>query len=375
MITVHRIAVALCFLTFALIVWGGHVNTTRSGMAFPDWPTSNQKAMITYAPTQWLWQGDRFWEHGHRLFATLVGMVTVAMTFVAWRVTPQAQRPTLPVIGAALGVLGIMATALIGINGMSAGFFEAFMVVLFLMLVLFLMRAVRANGPARVQWLSFAAFAGVCLQGTFGGLTVRNNLPDWTSTIHGMLAEIFLMIVLYVALSTSSLWKTSGERSSTGLRSVRPMVIVTWSLTVVQFLLGAMTRHTDAWSASINFPHWTDYSLMPSAEDLQTLQVAVHFIHRSVAYVVAFLMLLQAWKIVRMGESARSVRPFALTNAALVLVQIGLGAWLVMSMRAELPTTLHVMTGVALLAMNTIVFYMTIHQSTSPTWRSTTQTA
>jgi cytochrome c oxidase assembly protein subunit 15 len=371
---VHRIAVALCFLTFALIVWGGHVNTTRSGMAFPDWPTSNQNAMITYAPTQWLWQGDRFWEHGHRLFATLVGLVTVGMTVVAWLTTPKEQRPSIPVIGAAIGVLGIIATALVGINGMSAGFFEAFMVVLFVMLLVFLLRAFRTQGAARVQWLSFAAFAGVCLQGTFGGLTVRNNLPDWTSTIHGMLAEIFLMIVLYVALSTSSIWKSAATRESSATRSVRPLVIITWSLTVVQFLLGALTRHTDAWSASINFPQWSDHSMIPSGEDWQVMQVAVHFIHRSVAYIVAFLMVLQAWKIIRMGDSARIVRPFAVANALLVLVQIGLGAWLVISMRSELPTTLHVMTGVALLAINTIVFYLTIHQSASSTWRSTTQT-
>ena len=38
---IHRVAIVLCVLTFGLIVWGGHVNTTRSGMAFPDWPTSN----------------------------------------------------------------------------------------------------------------------------------------------------------------------------------------------------------------------------------------------------------------------------------------------------------------------------------------------
>jgi heme A synthase len=43
----HRIGVTLCVLTFMLIVWGGHVNTTRSGMAFPDWPTSNAAPMVT----------------------------------------------------------------------------------------------------------------------------------------------------------------------------------------------------------------------------------------------------------------------------------------------------------------------------------------
>ncbi|RPI65911.1 MAG: hypothetical protein EHM43_12085, partial [Ignavibacteriae bacterium] len=72
---IYRTAVTLGVLTFMLIVWGGHVNTTRSGMAFPDWPTSNYAPMVTYAPSEWLWQGDRFWEHSHRRFAMLVSMV------------------------------------------------------------------------------------------------------------------------------------------------------------------------------------------------------------------------------------------------------------------------------------------------------------
>ncbi|MBC8124666.1 MAG: COX15/CtaA family protein, partial [Candidatus Kapabacteria bacterium] len=76
-------SIVLCVLTFGLIVWGAHVNTTRSGMAFPDWPTSNLVPMVTYQPSEWLWAKDKFWEHGHRLFASFVGLFTTALLVVA----------------------------------------------------------------------------------------------------------------------------------------------------------------------------------------------------------------------------------------------------------------------------------------------------
>lgn len=358
--TLHRIGVVLCVLTFGLIIWGGHVNTTLSGMAFPDWPTSNLAPMVTYSPSEWLWAKDKFWEHGHRLFAALVGMVTTLMLVVAYRATPAEQRPGKALAGLIGIVFGTIATAIFGLNAMPGGFMEAFMLLLALLTVWFVIRALGMTGPQRVVWLCFAAFTAVCLQGTFGGYTVRNNLPDWTSTTHGVLAQLFLMIVLGITLLTSASWNAQ-RRGADLSRAAASVVVMTWALTFVQFILGALTRHTLSWGVSNSFPHWNDAGFFPSAELWQYPQVVIHFVHRSLAYVVALLIIVQYVKLRREGAPSDAMRT-ALASMALVGVQILLGAGILWTARGELVTTLHVMVGVSILIMNASTMFSVLRQ-------------
>lgn len=354
------VSIVLCVLTFGLIVWGGHVNSTRSGMAFPDWPTSNLASMVTYQPSEWLWAKDKFWEHGHRLFASIVGVVTTILLLVAVRATPPSRRPH-RALGVVIGVvLATIITAIAGINLMPPGFMESFMVGLGALLVVFLFKSAKAPAESRLVWLAMSAFVAVCLQGTFGGYTVRNNLPDWTSTTHGVLAEIFFMIIIGIALLTSRSW--NAKRSQPSVRSsTMTFVAVTWGLTFLQFVLGALTRHTDAWGVSLNFPMWSDGGLFPASDQWQYSQVTIHFLHRTMAYVVAVCVVAQYF-IVRRDGAPRDVRRSSLIASILVLVQILLGAMILWTYRGELVTTLHVMTGMSLLVLNTITMYSTFRR-------------
>lgn len=352
--TIHRVAIVLCVLTFGLIVWGGHVNTTRSGMAFPDWPTSNLAPMVTYTPSEWLWAKDKFWEHGHRLFAGLVGLVTTLLLVLTLRATPRSERPHASIGVLIAVVFGTVATAILGLNDMPSGIMESFMAALAVLLVSFLTIALRSQQHRRILWLSIAAFVGVCLQGSFGGYTVRNNLPDWTSTTHGVLAEIFFMMAIGIALLTSQSWQKA-RASWNPSRSMQRLATATWVITLLQFVLGALTRHMDAWGVSITWPHWTDESFFPSSDLFQQTQVVVHFLHRTTAYVVALFVVAQAITLRRAAVNA--VRTLGLLAAALVVVQIALGAGILWTFRGELVTTLHVMIGVALLVTNAIVMF------------------
>lgn len=353
----HRIGVALCVLTFMLIVWGGHVNTTRSGMAFPDWPTSNAAPMVTYAPSEWLMQGDRFWEHGHRLLASLVGLVTVILGVGIYRTLPASARPNKMIVGLMAVVLGIIVTAIVGFNNMPSGMMETFMIVLAVLLGAFLVRAARSNGDHRLMWLALAAFVGVCLQGAFGGYTVRNNLPDWTSTSHGMLAEFFFMIVLGITMLTSQRWRTAERADVPVSAGVRTLITTTWGITFLQFFLGALTRHTDAWGVSVTWPQWSDDAFFPSQHMLQHAQVVIHLAHRTLAYVVAILVVWQWIAVMRARTQVPALVKTTSIGAALVGVQILLGALILWTARGEIATTLHVMTGVLLLLLMTITMY------------------
>ena len=72
-------------VTFPLIFVGGLVTTTQAGMAVPDWPTTYGYNMFLYPWTTWLFgPWDLFVEHGHRLLASLVGLLTIALVVVCF---------------------------------------------------------------------------------------------------------------------------------------------------------------------------------------------------------------------------------------------------------------------------------------------------
>jgi cytochrome c oxidase assembly protein subunit 15 len=356
----HRIAVVLGVLTFTLIVWGGHVNTTRSGMAFPDWPTSNLAPMVTYAPSEWLWQSDRFWEHGHRLLASVVGLITVILGLGVYRSVAKEHRPSKGILATLAVILGMIATAIVGMHSMPGGIMEGFMILLAGLLIGFVIRALRSRGDARLMWLAMSAFLGVCLQGAFGGYTVRNNLPDWTSTTHGMLAQMFFMMVIGLIMLTSRQWRTSSKTVISQGSALRGVVVTTWAFTLVQFFLGALTRHTDAWGVSVSWPYWDESAFFPGAHLLHYAQVVIHLLHRTFAYVVA-LMVLAQWVMVlrRRGDLRALVVPTSI-NALLVVVQILLGVMILWTARGEFATTAHVATGVSIMLLNTITMFQTV---------------
>lgn len=370
--TIHRVALLLCVLTFALIVWGGHVNTTRSGMAFPDWPTSNLAPMVTYAPSEWLWAKDKFWEHGHRLFASLVGLVATVVLVLTYRSTPRAERPHKALMAVVAAVFLTIVTAILGMNGMPAGIMETFMVALGALVIAFLTKAAKVSAERRLMWLSMSAFVAVCLQGSFGGYTVRNNLPDWTSTTHGVLAEIFFMIVVGITLLTSKAWNDTRVRPALS-RGALLIVGSTWGLTFLQFVFGALTRHTDSWGVSNTFPMWSEDGWLPQADLWQYSQVVIHFVHRTTAYFVALMIIVQAL-VLRGQQRDRLITTSTVLSVVLVGVQIALGAGIVWTARGELVTTLHVMVGVMLLVLNTVTMFSAFRSPVAHTAHNTAQT-
>src|SRR6185295_8760789 len=57
----------------------------KAGMAVPDWPNTYGYNLILYPWETWVygpWQ--LFVEHGHRLFAAAVGLLTIAMCVAVW---------------------------------------------------------------------------------------------------------------------------------------------------------------------------------------------------------------------------------------------------------------------------------------------------
>ena len=68
----NRFAILVACATFFLIIAGALVTSNDAGLATPDWPLSNGQVFPKMV-------GNLFWEHGHRMVATTVGMLTIVL--------------------------------------------------------------------------------------------------------------------------------------------------------------------------------------------------------------------------------------------------------------------------------------------------------
>jgi cytochrome c oxidase assembly protein subunit 15 len=213
-----------------------------------------------------------------------------------------------------------------------------------LTLVLALWTAVAEPRPG-VRVLGLLALFAVVLQGVLGGVTVLYKLPLAVSVAHACLAQVFFCLTVSLAVVTGRRWAAAAV--PTGVPSVLPVLAgATTGLVFGQLILGALMRHMGAALAIPDFPLAFGRLVPP----LVTEPVRVHFAHRVGALVVAGAVLSTAAVAVgRHRAEPALVRP-ALLALALLALQLTLGALIIWTARAVLPTTAHLVIGAALLA-------------------------
>lgn len=87
----YRWSLITACLTFPLIWLGGLVTTHDAGMAVPDWPGTYGYNLFLYPWTTWLFGPfDLLVEHGHRLLASVVGVLAIIMVVVAHKTEKRA---------------------------------------------------------------------------------------------------------------------------------------------------------------------------------------------------------------------------------------------------------------------------------------------
>src|ERR1017187_4846233 len=183
----HRFACLLASGTFLLIVAGASVTSHRAGLSVPDWPTTYGRFMFSFPMSKWV--GNIRYEHVHRLIASVVGMLTIALTF--W--------------------------------------------------------LVRKEPRCWVRRLGVAALGAVIAQGLLGGLTVKLMLPPSISIAHASLAEAFFCITLVLALATSERWiQASPAIETVNTGSIRRFALASTIAIYLQIILGATIRHSES---------------------------------------------------------------------------------------------------------------------------------
>ena len=185
---IHRFALVVAGATFFLILAGANVTSHDAGLATSDWPRSNG----TFFPKM---VGNLFWEHGHRMVATAVGLLTIA-------------------------------------------------------LAVYLQVRERRPWVKRLGWI---ALGGVVAQGLLGGLTVKLSLPLAVSAAHATLAQLFFLITVSLAVVTSRNWVTpdsSVNENGQGV-SLRALCVVALAVILTQLVLGATLRHSATWDQDL----------------------------------------------------------------------------------------------------------------------------
>lgn len=181
--------------TLLLLVVGGLVTSSDSGLAVVDWPNSFGYSMFLYPLSRMT--GGVYYEHAHRLFGSLVGLTT-------------------------------------------------------LVLALHLRRVEERRWVCR---LAVVALAMVIVQGILGGLRVTGRftlsssgdavLPNiHLAVIHAVLGQVFFATLTALAAFTSSTWKSAKVPVVRPSASVdRALGVVLMGALVVQLVLGAFQRH------------------------------------------------------------------------------------------------------------------------------------
>lgn len=285
----HRYALILAGLVVLLIAAGALVKSKEAGLSVPDWPLSYG----SLNPPGW-WHLDAIRaEHGHRLFAGTVALLTVALAI--W-LSRAEKRP-----------------------------------------------AVRRLGG----WAVAAVFA----QALLGGLTVLLYLPPAVSISHAALAELFLCLVTGIAVFTSPRYWSGDEAPAEPVGPLRRLAQATTGLIFLQILLGALVRHNGAGMAIPDFP-LAFGRLVPAQFDLK---IGLHYAHRVGALLVLILLTWTVVRVFRHHADLGALTRPALAMALLVVAQISLGATVVLTGRVVWVNTLHVATGASLLAVSLIL--------------------
>lgn len=187
----------LTMLSFTpVLVAGGLVTSTNSGMAVPDWPNTFGSNMFLY-PLGPRAAPDVYLEHAHRLFGTFVGLAT--LTLMIWVLLTEPRR--------------------------------------------------------WVRNLAITAFLLVCFQGLLGawrvlrGSTVVAEDPSLERMLHGVLAQLVFGVVVAIAVVLTPTFKRARDAMSDAIPAVNARVLrfcATGLLhaTILQLILGAAYRHT-----------------------------------------------------------------------------------------------------------------------------------
>jgi cytochrome c oxidase assembly protein subunit 15 len=289
----RKLSLVTLFLTFDLIVFGGFTRLTDSGLGCPDWPGcygqanplqahSDISAAQSAMPTGPVTVAKAWIEMIHRYLAMSVGVLIVALMVIAWLRWIKSARTD------------------------------------------------RCFDP----WLPTALFLMVCLQGAFGAFTVTLKLQPIIVTGH---------LLLGLSLLAMLAWLNARQRDLTRLTAaaaaMRGPAVLAAILLTMQLALGGWVSTNYAALACTDFPlcHGSWWPSMDFANGFSLWRklgmtadgaylrfdalTAIHYVHRSFAFVVAVVLVWVGWR----ARNIDGLKPMARGLLGAVALQLCTG--------------------------------------------------
>jgi cytochrome c oxidase assembly protein subunit 15 len=129
------------------------------------------------------------------------------------------------------------------------------------------------------------------------------------------------------------------------------MLLATAAFSLVQILLGAVTRHTYSGMAITDFP-LNNGSIIPA---FTSFGVGIQFAHRVGALILSVLVFWQGVRVYRLRLT--HLRTPATLAMAMIVVQVLLGATVIWTREAVIPNTLHVAGGALTFALTFLTWW------------------
>ncbi len=257
-IWLHRIAVLTAVMTFILICMGGLVTSTDSGLAVPDWPTTFGYNMFLYPLSKtvsgFLFSVDptlqtdldegnlsenlRSALENNEISISENAVISTEEEGGRWRLTDSENERTYTLIksDARLDVYvhGVLYEHTHRLIGSIVG-----------VLTILLLVAIWAKDDRRwLLLLGAIALLAVIVQGVMGGLRVT-HLSRALAIVHACFAQVFFGLTASLVLFTSRGWLQIWQRiEDAGASRLRRLSGITLVLIYVQFIFGAILRHT-----------------------------------------------------------------------------------------------------------------------------------
>jgi heme A synthase len=235
-----RFAIVAAFAVAPLLLLGGLVTSTGSGLAVPDWPGTYGANMFLY-PIALMADPRIFLEHTHRLFGSLVGVTTISLAIFMWTTPDLRKRLDVAASIAAVVLIGVVLVAGLrmhmaeSLDGLAFG---GIAVAVAIGSVVWFLTALKFERPAQA---AAALILMVSAQGVLGGTRVTEANP-LLGTIHGVLGQAYFASMVMFAgwVSPTARSLRAIDRPSAWVRNGAWMLL---AALLFQLVMGAMYRH------------------------------------------------------------------------------------------------------------------------------------
>jgi heme a synthase len=290
MSSLRNLSVLSLVLTYGLIILGGWVRATNSGLSCPDWPTCYGQWWLT--PADFAALGDV----GYSYFQVMLEWVHRLIA------------------GVFLGPLILVIAA-----------------------IAFTRRQLDRGG-----WhLALGICVVLLIQAKIGGITVLDENSPWSVALHlGNALFLFTLLIIFTTRLLPAHHFAAPEPAWW-----RPFLLGLWFVVLGTMLTAAVTAKSGASLACYEWPSCNGGYL----PDLGDPQVRIHFFHRTLAAVTGLGVL--SFLILAYRGDNPILRRLALAATALVIAQISLGALVIVLLVPVWTAVAHQAIGVLLFAV------------------------